>query len=48
MDADALYQLGLAYQADGQPELAVQRFQDAARLVPDFVEVYHGLVDSYS
>ena len=48
VDADALYQLGLAYHADGQPELAVQRYQKAARLVPDFVEVYQAMVDSYS
>lgn len=48
VDADALYQLGLAYHADGQPELAVQRYQKAVRLVPDFVEVYQAMVDSYS
>ena len=48
VDADALYQLGLAYHADGRPEFAVQRYQEAARLVPDFVEVYQAMVDSYS
>ena len=48
VDADALYQLGLAYHADGQPELAVQRYHKAVRLVPDFVEVYQAMVDSYS
>jgi tetratricopeptide (TPR) repeat protein len=48
VDADALYQLGLAYHADGQPELAVQRYHEAVRLVPDFVEVYQAMVDSYS
>ena len=48
VDADALYQLGLAYHADGQPKLAVQRHQDAVRLVPDFVEAYQAMVDSYS
>jgi tetratricopeptide (TPR) repeat protein len=36
VDADALYQLGLAYDANGQSELAVQSYQDAVRLVPDF------------
>ena len=48
VDADALYQLGLAYHADGQPGLAVERYQKAVRLVPDFVEVYQAMVDSYS
>ncbi len=48
VDADALYQLGLAYNANGQSELAVQSYQDAVRLVPDFAEVYRAMVDSYS
>ena len=48
VDADALYQLGLAYHADGQPESAVQSYQQAVRLVPDFVEVYQAMVASYS
>ncbi len=48
VDADALYQLGLAYDAGGQPELAVQKYQKAVRLVPDFVEVYQAMADSYS
>ena len=33
-DADALYQIGLAYQASGQPETAVERYHQAVRLVP--------------
>jgi len=47
-DADALYQLGLAYQATGQPELALQYYHKAVRLVPNFVEVYQGMIDSYA
>ena len=48
VDADALYQLGLAYNANGQPELAIQSYQDAVRLVPDFEEAYQAMVESYS
>jgi tetratricopeptide (TPR) repeat protein len=48
VDADALYQLGLAYNANGQPELAIQSYQDAVRLVPDFDQVYEAMIDSYS
>ena len=48
VDADALYQLGLALEANGQPELAVQRYGEAVRLVPDFVEAYHGMAGAYA
>jgi len=47
VDADALYQAGLAYQATGQPETALQRYHDAVRLVPDFVEAYRGMSEIY-
>ena len=47
-DADALYQLGLAHQATGQPQAAVECYHQAVRLVPDFVEVYQGMITSYS
>ena len=47
-DADALYQLGLAYQASGQPQTALERYHQAVRLVPDFVQVYQGMIESYS
>ena len=47
-DADALYQLGLAYQADGQPELALKQYHQAVRFVPEFAEVYDSMVESYS
>jgi|GEM_PF-1806142 len=48
VDADALYQLGLAYNANGQPALAVQSYQDAVRLVPDYDRVYEAMIVSYS
>jgi len=47
-DADALYQLGLAYQANGQSELGLEQFQKAVRFVPDFAQAYHGMAASYS
>jgi tetratricopeptide (TPR) repeat protein len=47
-DADALYQAGLAYQALLQPEMALERYHKAVRLVPDFAEAYAGMVESYS
>ena len=47
-DADALYQIGLAYHAAGQPEIAVERYHQAVRLVPDFAEAYHGMIEGYS
>jgi tetratricopeptide (TPR) repeat protein len=47
VDADALYQLGLALDATGQPALAVQKYAQAVRLVPDFVEVYRAMEDAY-
>ena len=47
-DADALYQLGLAYQALGRPKAALEQYRKAVRLVPDFAEVYTGMIESYS
>ena len=47
-DADALYQLGLAYQATGRPKAALEQYRKAVRLVPDFAEVYTGMIESYS
>jgi tetratricopeptide (TPR) repeat protein len=47
-DADALYQLGLAYQARGQPELALEQYHRAVRLVPNFAEVYAGMAECYA
>ena len=48
VDADALYQLGLAYHGAARPDLAVLKYQDAVRFVPDFTEAYQAMVDSYS
>ncbi|NOX61731.1 MAG: tetratricopeptide repeat protein [Chloroflexi bacterium] len=47
-DADALYQLGLAKQSLGDPEAALTYYHKAVRLVPDFTEVYEGMVECYT
>ncbi len=47
-DADAQYQLGVAYQGMGEHEQALEHFQEAVRFVPDFVEAYEGMVNSYN
>ena len=47
-DADALYQLGLAFLRTGQYQAALENFQKAVRFVPDFAEAYQGMVDSYT
>jgi tetratricopeptide (TPR) repeat protein len=47
-DADALYQAGLAFQSIGEPQTALSYYHQAVRMVPDFVEAYAGMVDSYS
>jgi len=47
-DADALYQLGMAYQATGDADAALEKYHKAVRLVPDFVEAYTGMIESYS
>ena len=47
-DADAIYQLGRAYQANGQPEAALDRYHQAARFVPDFTEAYRSMAEVYS
>jgi tetratricopeptide (TPR) repeat protein len=46
-DADAHYQLGVAYQGMGEHEQAVDHFHTAVRFVPDFSEAYEGMVKSY-
>ena len=48
VDADALYQLGLALDADGQRPLAVQKYGEAVRLVPDFEEAYRAMAATYA
>jgi tetratricopeptide (TPR) repeat protein len=47
-DADAMFQLGLAYTQTDQHELALEQYQNAVRFVPDFAEAYHGMIASYS
>jgi tetratricopeptide (TPR) repeat protein len=47
-DADALYQLGLAYQASSQPEVALKYYHQAVRFVPNFTEAYNSMIESYS
>ncbi len=47
-DADVLYQAGLAHQALGRPEQALENYHRAVRLVPDFAEAYTGMIESYT
>ena len=47
-DADAMYQLGLAYAQQGQHDQAVEQFQNAVLFVPDFGDAYSHMVESYS
>lgn len=47
-DADALYQLGLAYAATDQHDLAVVQYHRATQFVPDFLEAYQAMAVSYS
>jgi len=47
-DADALYQLGMACNATDNPEEALLYFDRAVRMVPDFIEVYSGMIESYT
>lgn len=48
VDANALYQLGLAHQASGQPELALEQYHRAVQLVPDYAEAYHSMSQCYA
>ncbi len=47
-NADTLYQLGTAYQFTGDAKHALEQYHQAVRLVPDFVEAYTGMIESYS
>ncbi len=47
-DADAMYQLGLAYLQTGQNEQAIEQFQNAVRFVPDFIEAYEAMAEGYT
>jgi len=46
-DADAMYQLGLAYSLNGQLESAIDMQLRAIRFVPDFLEAYQHLAETY-
>ena len=46
-DADAMYKLGQVYAATGQHAEAIILYENAIRFVPDFAEVYQGMVESY-
>lgn len=47
-DADARYQLGLAHQANNEPEAALEQYHEAIRFVPNFTEAYSGMIASYA
>ncbi len=46
-DADALYQLGVAYSQKGEYERSIEAYQEAVRFVPDFTEAYQGMAKAY-
>jgi len=46
-DADAMYKLGQAYAATGRHKEALASYENAIRFVPDFAEVYQGMVESF-
>lgn len=47
-DADAMYQLGLAYVQQKEYAKAVEQYLQAVQFVPDFTEVYTQLAESYT
>ena len=47
-DADAFYQLGLAYDQQKQYDKAVEQYQKAALFVPDYIDVYNHMAESYT
>jgi tetratricopeptide (TPR) repeat protein len=47
-DADAMFQLGLAYASTNEHEKAIAQYQDSIRFVPDFAEAYQAMVISYT
>lgn len=47
-DADAMFQLGVAYTQVGQHALAIEQYENAVRFVPNFTEAYHGMSVSYN
>ena len=47
-DADALFRLGQAYQLLDRPLAALEQYQHAVRLVPDFGQAYEGMAGCYA
>lgn len=47
-DADVMYQLGTAYSLENQHEQAIEQFTNAVRFVPNYSEVYRGMLTSYT
>ncbi len=47
-DADALYLLGLAHQAEGEHEQALVHYHEAVRFVPKFSEAYGAMIEGYA
>lgn len=47
-DADSFYELGVAYARAGEFEKAIQSYENAVRFVPNFLEAYQGMVESYT
>jgi tetratricopeptide (TPR) repeat protein len=47
-DADAMYQLGLAYALQKQDGKAVEQYLKAVLFVPDFTEAYSHMIESYT
>lgn len=48
MDADTMFRLGQAYAATEQHELALDQFHTSVRFVPEYYEVYGGMIESYT
>ncbi len=46
-DADAFYQLGAAFAVKGEHERSIEAYQSAIRFVPDFIEAYQAMAESY-
>lgn len=47
-DADAFYLLGVAYARMDQHEMAIRNYEEVVRFVPNYLEAYQGMVESYT
>ena len=47
-DADSMYQLGLTYAQMNKHDLAIEQLENAVRFVPNFMEAYLQMAESYS